>query len=489
MIRLESLLFLLILVASLAVYKSAAFVDPGTFWHTRCGQIMLDERAIIETDRFTEPFDGQPWRPQQWLAEIGMALLYRAGGWDAQLLAFATLLAGVYSWAIARLREAGVPLVFAILAAAAVWFGAFFHAFVRPHMVTILLTAWVLARLIDFDRGRVGLKGLAWFIPVNILWTNIHGGVLGGLMMLALCGAGWLIALAVGRSSPLKSWRDAGFFCALCLLAAAAPVVNPYGTGMFAIWSKIVGSSAMKQYVVEHQPLDWRDGAGQWVIAVSLAYLLFLAVAVVRTRNVRVVWLMPVLWFALSSTGIRQGPLAMATALVALADVWPRALPGLTVVAPAAYGRRWLIVPLLVVLAAFVVRPWGWIGGIAKHDDNVWPVSLLPDLERAAANVPAGSAIYNDTYFGGFLIWHAPAVKIFMDDRFELCGDDWLRAYCTGGPAEFDAWDRQYGFRLALLQSNAGERSALDIHLTNHPARWRLVARHPKAALFEKVGN
>lgn len=490
-LRFEGLAFLLFLLASLAVYRHAAFADPGTFWHTRCGQLMLERGQIIQVDEFTAPFAGQPWRPQQWLAEIAMAGLDRMGQWDTLLLGFCVLLASLYSWAIARLREAGVPLILAVAFAVCVWFGAFFHAFIRPHMLTIALTAWTLARLIDFDRGRIGLRGLAWLIPVNILWTNLHGGVLGGLMMHALCGAWWLAGVLLGWSSPLKSGRQAIGFIAVSLLAAAAPLVNPYGIGMFEIWAKIVGSSAMKQYVLEHQPLTWRDGAGRWVIAVIAVNMTVMLST--RFRGFRITWLMPFLWFALSFGGIRQGPLAMVTALVAVADLWPTAFGGALMVAqPVASGRRWLILPAIAVAFLACLHAAGiripLIGrGWAGHDDSTWPVSILPTLKDAVAKQPPGSAIYNDPGNGGFLIWHTPSLKIFMDDRFELCGEEWLRTYCEAGPEIFDDWDRRYHFRLALVNTTRDERSAMDLYLSGKPGRWREIARHPKAVLFEKI--
>ena len=42
-------------------------------------------------------------RPIMWLAECGMAAVYRLGGWDSLLLLTATALAGIYTWVGRRL--------------------------------------------------------------------------------------------------------------------------------------------------------------------------------------------------------------------------------------------------------------------------------------------------------------------------------------------------------------------------------------------------
>lgn len=50
-----------------------------------------------QTDPFSFTFAGHPWVPKDWITEILMALAYRLGGLDTQLLAFATGIALVYT--------------------------------------------------------------------------------------------------------------------------------------------------------------------------------------------------------------------------------------------------------------------------------------------------------------------------------------------------------------------------------------------------------
>jgi hypothetical protein len=66
-----------------------------------------------------------------------------------------------------------------------------YHFHPRPHLVTIVLVGWTFARLCDFEAGRIPLGSLYWLVPVFVLWTNMHGGVLGGVGMVAVTVAGW----------------------------------------------------------------------------------------------------------------------------------------------------------------------------------------------------------------------------------------------------------------------------------------------------------
>ena len=61
-----------------ATFRERGLNDPGTLWHTRVGQILLD-RGFMTTDPFTFTFEGKTWIPQQWFGEVVMAKLHEAG--------------------------------------------------------------------------------------------------------------------------------------------------------------------------------------------------------------------------------------------------------------------------------------------------------------------------------------------------------------------------------------------------------------------------
>ena len=93
-----------------------------------------------------------------------------------------------------------------------------------------------------------------------------------------------------------------------------------------------------------------------------------------------------------------------------------------------------------------------------------------------------GSPIFNDLNFGGFLIYHQPRLRVFVDDRCSLYGSEFLQAYEHArreAPAEIERWRRQYGFRYALVESDG----QFDRYLSSHPA-WTQLGRTPAAALY-----
>src|SRR5205085_1956353 len=100
-----------------------------------------------------------------------------------------------------------------------------FH--VRPHVGTIVLLGVTFAMLVDFEAGRIGLRRLLWLVPLFVLWTNLHGGMLGGLGTLGLALAGWCLARIIGWPTPLVQARHILAFSALVVACGLTALVNP----------------------------------------------------------------------------------------------------------------------------------------------------------------------------------------------------------------------------------------------------------------------
>ena len=89
--------------------------------------------------------------------------------------------------------------------------------------------------------------------------------------------------------------------------------------------------------------------------------------------------------------------------------------------------------------------------GWARFDPDRWPIEFLPALDEINRSSPEGTPIFNDMNFGGFLIYHAPRLRVFVDDRCSLYGTEFLLAFDRArreDPGQIDRWRRQYGFRL-----------------------------------------
>ena len=289
-----------------------------------------------------------------------------------------------------------------------------------------------------------------------------------------------------------------------CFLSTS---INPFLLDMHRTWFGIVGSESMKQYVVEHQPLNLARTDGQAVAGFGCFYLLMLAGTL--PRRPRITWLIPLAWLVLSVGSIRHGPLFCVTALVALADFLPETLwfrllkkyGDTFVMEPAVPSRPidwkgWI--PILgAVLASLALiatqKPVPLIGyDWARFDSNQVPIELKEKLQDYASEKVEGFPIYNDANLGGFLIYFTPSLKIFMDDRFELYGEAGLRDYVDmiyHHPERIEDWAQKAPFDRALVERHAkpDEQTALEQYLAVEKNGWTEVARCQKAVLYKRA--
>jgi hypothetical protein len=85
---------------------------------------------------------------------------------------------------------------------------------------------------------------------------------------------------------------------------------------------------------------------------------------------------------------------------------------------------------------------------------------------------------------GGFVVFHAPRWRTFIDDRCELFGGDFLREYARAErdcPQLIDGWAAEHDFRVALVKAG----SAFDRYLAASPD-WTCAGRAEAAALYRR---
>lgn len=503
--RPETTLFLGLWFLLMGLGRDKFFGDPGALWHIVVGERMLTTGELIRTDPFSFTHADEPWLAQWWIAEIVLAGLHRFGGLDAVLLALVTMVAALYTWVAHRAIRIGIHPLIATLIASMALLSSSFHIHPRPHLVTIILIGWTFARLSDFEAGRTSLRGLLWLVPVFVLWTNIHGGMIGGVAMVFVAALGWGAARWMGWETPLTDRRKAVGLALIGLGCVLAPLVNPFGLELPQVWFGLMSSPVLPRTIQEHAPL-LACGTTAWVV---VGFALFYLAALLGTLPgwPRLTWLLPLLWLGLTWTRIRYGPLFAITGALAVADMFPHirwvkwlAEHGSTTcrlrpMAPVPMGAgRWkpaLVPAFFIVIVALVQRtnlPIPIVGrGWARLDASHLPTEFLPELRAYEASQPRGTPIFNDMLFGGFLIYFTPDLRIFIDDRCELYGDKGLEEYAEAfrhHPERIESWADRYGLNLALVLPDQG----FDLYLRTAPG-WREVGRTQAAALYWRTSH
>jgi hypothetical protein len=508
--RPEAGIFLAVWLLLLVAGQSRLFRDPGTFWHTRVGEIVLDSGQLVHNDPFSftsrdlKGAPGESWIPHQWLGEIIMAVLYRLGGWDVLQLVTVTILAGLYTWIAHRLIVAGLhwSLAASIMVLPIAAGASHFH--IRPHLATMVFFGTTFAFLLDFEAGRIELRRLFWLVPVYVFWINLHGGMLGGLITIGLALAGWTAFRLLGWDSPVKNARTFGVLTLLIGACATTAFVNPYGWRLPGVWLNIMEQKRLTEMIIEHAPLDPMQADGMMVLCVGFVYLIVFGEATRRRwqrgERPRLVWLLPFVWLYLACTRIRHASLFGIAAGLGIADMFPETSWAEAITKAgsdlfdAARGKAAqkpgilpFLTPALVVLAAFGLKAKG-VGDLAMFGAG-WadfnPTTCPKEMTPFLATEPEGTPIFNELNFGGYLIFFAPKVRVFLDDRCELYGEDFLLEY-SAAERDLDRVERflkPFKFNVALTQHG----TAFEAYFRDRG--WEVVHEGPTATLFRRGGG
>lgn len=499
-LRAETLVFLVLWLGLMMLGRTALFRDPGIFWHTRVGQEILETGTFPSHDEFSFTRRGERWIAYHWLGEVVMAGVYCVLAWDGLLLLLASALAGLYAWVFVRLKSSGFHPLAAVVLVGLVLAASVHNWHVRPHMATLFGMAILYALLLDIDAGRMPLNRLAWLTPLFLLWSNVHGGVLGGLTTLGLAAFGWTLAFPFGLPTPLRTLRDMGLLLLVGIACGLTTIITPYGTEALRFWLKIL-SLDLGAIIQEHGPLRWQEPTGWAVLAVAAVYLLTLAG--ILPDWPRMTWIIPLFWLWQAYEHNRHAPLFALVAILAVAEMMPLTrwagylkargsdLFRADVEHPLDW-RAWLVpigVVLLTLLTQLAGLPLPILGrGWVREDPKHWPVGVLPALQELRPDKPPEGAdrfvrVFNDMLFGGYLIFHAPNTQIFIDDRCELYGQEFLTQYAEAEshrPDQIEAWADQWHFRHVLTRRG----SRFEEHLQAHPEKWQKLAEDQAAVLY-----
>jgi hypothetical protein len=365
---------LIAVLFSLFFIKSRFTIDPDFGWHISSGEYMLTH-GVPQTDIYTYTAVNFPWIHHEWLADIINYLVYHVGGY--------TLLAAVHAlmwtaafYLVARPYSAKLYMLLAALVALP-------YAGVRAVTWTMLMLTLLVIVL-----RQVQPKRWLWVLPVMLLWANVHGSFVVGLLYICF------------HAIRHRSWYTAGLLIVSLLLT----LCNPYSIDVYTEVLRTVSDSSLHTRIGEWKSFQLEVGLGMIVGAWAAARLL---------ADWRKPWrAVPhpdavVLLLALSAS--RHIPVfALASLPVILKGV--QRMPSLTnVLADARIATMGLVAVVIVALTL----GYDGLRTVRLDPEVAYPRQMAGVLREYACK----GNLFNDYNDGGYLIWRAPTHKVFIDGR------------------------------------------------------------------------
>jgi hypothetical protein len=491
------ILFFALTYGSLA---PAMLGDADIGWHIRNGENILATRAVPHVDTFSATMAGRTWFAWEWLYDALIAWIHRAAGLNG-VVAFSAFCVAltfsfVFRWSLKNggaLATSVVLLLFSIMASS-------IHFLARPHVVGWLLTIiwfWILDQ-----SQRSTLEGRADPTPIclpvlMILWVNLHGSFVMGFVLLGIYFLADVLTAYRSRNEQLRpgAVAHARMVAAVSLMTALTSLLNPYGYKLHVHVYQYLSSPFFMQHIEEFRRPDFHRAPTQFFVL--LLAVTVIAILLARAQLRWSEWL--VIAFS-SFSGLwaaRNLPVSSMLLTLTVAPIlsrcyrgqtfhrWQRLLVSqqrFTALETRLRGHLWPIV--LVVSSAAVCLNQGVILGRqalnAHFDPNRFPVQAVDFMVRHGYREP----IFSLDSYGGYLIYRLyPAQKVFIDDRHDFYGEEYLRKYLKVLHVEPD-WQ-------AVLDENHVDlivmptRSKISDALRQSEV-WRGIYSDNTAALFER---
>jgi hypothetical protein len=382
--------------------------DPDLFGNVRFGHDIVAARSAHLSDPYSFTSD-RPWINHEWLSETAMYLAYAEAGTPGllalKLLIVVAMLAGV----LAMLRATEAPPLAQDLLVSLVVVGTFAQTNqIRPQLFSLALFTALLLALVAARRSP---RARWWTVPIMIAWVNLHGGWIVGAGVLAV----WTLAGLAER----RARRDKIEALAVCGLALAATLANPYGWRMWAFLRETVDFGRAE--IGDWQPVFALGTAYGllWTIVAAAAVMGIVAAAARRRFDAQAAAI--VLMLGVASFRVNRLLAFFTIGVVmllgpAIGDALARRKR-----APAAAPTARLATAATLALAIAVIG-----GGAALSARNLSCIqmdeTLFPDSDVASFAAARGLHGRMLTWFdwGHYAIWYfSPGVRISIDGRRE----------------------------------------------------------------------
>jgi hypothetical protein len=480
--------------------------DGDTGWHIRTGEWIAVHHAVPAQDIFSYSKPGQAWFAWEWLTDLLFAWLNAHGGLAAVALTSILIISTVFTLLFLLARQKSNAIVaLAVTMVAAV--ASSIHWLARPHVFTLLFLVLFYAALERVRDGRTRLAGVPYLaiLPVaTIIWTNLHGGFVAGIVMVGAYGCGEILkyALSPDRKAGLAArTRAVGYFaCAFGCLAAS--LVNPYTYHLHEHVIKYLSDPYYSLHISEffslsfHHPVAiffeamlllgagaafWSFKRGSYTEAVLL--LVWAHGALLATRNIPlfvIVAVPPVAamvaeWLGRASEFNVAGwfPAAARKFNAVAADMTQTDKIG-----------RWHIVSAagVLIVAALLFSPHPPDKFRAEFDPKHYPAAAVSVI----ANDP-GARVFTPDQWGDYLIYRLyPNTRVFVDGRSDFYGPDFVQKSVDALNVKY-GWEQtldQFGVNTILLPPSMPLTGAL-----KECSRWRLVYDDGVAVVFRSVSR
>jgi hypothetical protein len=394
------------LVFLVFIFARRDIADPDLWWHLRNAQWLLTQGHLPAADHYSFTVPGAAILPFEWLSELPFYAAFRLAGltglfWLVFALSAAILL-GVFRLSYLASRDVKNSFLVSVGGAvlAAITIGS------RP-----LLFGWLylVILLLVLAEAREGRRRWLWLLPpLFCLWINSHGSWPMGLVIFGIFIASGLVE---GRWGNAYATRWSGVelrrLLAVAMASVAALFVNPAGHRLVLYaFQAMFGKHASIGAVDEFASVDFHTPWGKVAMVLILGTLLIALFSREPWRLDEIAITLVALYWALTYSRF------LFLAGILLPPVFARRVKLMTPYERNSDKALPNVLALLVLLCSFIIA-------MPRNSNFQEPVPYPAGAVAYMKSHGMAGRVFPDYVWGGYLIWHAPESKVFIDGRWD----------------------------------------------------------------------
>ena len=241
-------------------------------WHLAAGDLIRNRGSIPFQDPWAFTLGDKQWINLSWLWDVIASVVYESAGFGGiaiLVVGCGAIIVGYLTWITLSSGASALAVCTAVLGAS-----VFYPAFATPPNIYLAASPNTSTMVLSVVFFASCLRKTRYLLPpLMILWANLHGGFVMGLLIIGLFG---------GVALLRRDWvnfKHLGFTGLACL---AATLVNPLG------WHIYVGVIETLGHFVQAYITEWRPYFENFQVPGSIAGLTYILIFVaLELRNGR----------------------------------------------------------------------------------------------------------------------------------------------------------------------------------------------------------
>jgi hypothetical protein len=446
--------------------------DGDTGYHIRTGELIFQTWHVPRTDPYSFHEPPLEWTAHEWLSEIAMAAVFVWLGLTGVVVFFAIMLTVTHWLLYQSLRSKSDDIWLCVLITLLATATSASHWLARPHAFSLLF-AVVWCQCLDRFQYR-NAKTLIYLPILMLLWVNLHGGFMIGLILLAIYLLGNILRKVLGGSKAFDAGVKVKPLAAAFIATLAVCLLNPSGTEILWFPFRLTSDRFIMDRVTEFLSPNFHDflpfkymllatigalalsrSALNFIEAMLVVLLSYMALYSARHVSLFAIVVAPILLKSLEDV--------LAGLPERLSRVYQRRVARLLVVEQRVKWHFWPVIGVLLIIAFAATGTINY-----KFDEKKFPVAAVEFLRQQ----PVAGNMFNNDEFGDYIIFAAwPAYRVFMDGRSDMYGEkfgsDYLRV-ANAQPGWKEVLDK-YNITWVLFDTNSALTAALVEQRDWHP--------------------